>query len=73
MFFEAPTAALWEYDRDDLLGIMEVSYAPNMHIRSRYYGADDWRKPWAGFTPTRYGAKAVREGRAATYLIFRKR
>jgi tRNA (guanine-N7-)-methyltransferase len=35
--------------------------------------ADDWRKPWHGFTHTRYGAKAVREGRAATYLIFRKR
>ena len=35
--------------------------------------ADDWRKPWFGFTHTRYGAKAVREGRAATYLIFRKR
>jgi tRNA (guanine-N7-)-methyltransferase len=35
--------------------------------------ADDWRKPWADFTHTRYGAKAVREGRAATYLIFRKR
>src|SRR5579884_2958222 len=27
---------------------------------------DDWRKPWSGFTHTRYGAKAVREGRAAT-------
>jgi tRNA (guanine-N7-)-methyltransferase len=34
--------------------------------------ADDWRKPWPGFTHTRYGAKAVREGRAATYLIFRR-
>jgi tRNA (guanine-N7-)-methyltransferase len=34
--------------------------------------ADDWRKPWPGFTHTRYGAKAVREGRSATYLIFRK-
>jgi len=35
--------------------------------------AHDWRKPWPGFTHTRYGAKAVREGRAATYLIFRRR
>jgi tRNA (guanine-N7-)-methyltransferase len=34
--------------------------------------ADDWRQPWIGFTHTRYGAKAVREGRAATYLIFRR-
>jgi predicted dehydrogenase len=42
VFFEAPTAALWEYERDDLLGLMEVSYAPNMYIRSRYYGADEF-------------------------------
>ena len=42
LFFEAPTAALWEYDRDDLLGMMEVTYAPNMFIRSDYYGADEF-------------------------------
>jgi len=42
VFFEAPTAALWEYERDDLLGLMEVSYAPNMHVRSHYYGADEF-------------------------------
>jgi predicted dehydrogenase len=42
VFFEAPTAALWEYEREDLLGLMEVSYAPNMYIRSRYYGADEF-------------------------------
>jgi tRNA (guanine-N7-)-methyltransferase len=35
--------------------------------------ADDWRKPWPGFTMTRYGRKAEREGRRATYLIFRRR
>lgn len=35
--------------------------------------ADDWRKPWAGFSRTRYEAKAVREGRAPAYFIFRKR
>jgi len=35
--------------------------------------ADDWRKPWAGFSGTRYEAKAVREGRAPTYLVFRRR
>ena len=42
LFFEAPTVALWEYDRDDLLGMMEVSYAPDMFIRSDYYGADEF-------------------------------
>jgi tRNA (guanine-N7-)-methyltransferase len=35
--------------------------------------ADDWRKPWPGYTMTRYGMKATREGRKATYLIFRRR
>jgi len=34
--------------------------------------ADDWRLPWAGFTRTRYGQKAEREGRKATYLRFRR-
>ena len=34
--------------------------------------SDDWRQPWAGFTMTRYGRKAEREGRAATYLRFRR-
>lgn len=34
--------------------------------------ADDWRKPWPGYTMTRYGAKATREGRKASYLIFRR-
>jgi tRNA (guanine-N7-)-methyltransferase len=34
--------------------------------------ADDWRNPWPGYTMTRYGAKATREGRKATYLVFRK-
>jgi tRNA (guanine-N7-)-methyltransferase len=34
--------------------------------------ADDWRLPWDGYTMTRYGRKAEREGRVATYLRFRK-
>lgn len=34
--------------------------------------ADDWRNPWPGYTMTRYGAKATREGRKAVYLIFKK-
>ena len=34
--------------------------------------ADDWRMPWDGFTRTRYGQKAEREGRRATYLRFRR-
>ena len=34
--------------------------------------ADDWRLPWAGYTMTRYGRKAEREGRQAAYLRFQK-
>ena len=34
--------------------------------------ADDWRKPWEGFSRTRYEAKAIREGRTPAYFIFRK-
>src|SRR5262245_51241039 len=35
--------------------------------------ADDWRRPWLGFTATRYEAKAKREGRVPCYLVFRHR
>jgi tRNA (guanine-N7-)-methyltransferase len=35
--------------------------------------ADDWRRPWPGYTMTRYGRKAEREGRKAAYLIFARR
>ncbi|MBV9260000.1 MAG: tRNA (guanosine(46)-N7)-methyltransferase TrmB [Pseudolabrys sp.] len=35
--------------------------------------ADDWRKPWKDFSGTRYEAKARREGRAPSYLTFRRR
>jgi tRNA (guanine-N7-)-methyltransferase len=34
--------------------------------------ADDWRQPWAGYTMTRYGRKAEREGRVANYLRFER-
>jgi tRNA (guanine-N7-)-methyltransferase len=34
--------------------------------------ADDWRRPWAGFTSTRYEAKAKQAGRPPCYLVFRR-
>jgi tRNA (guanine-N7-)-methyltransferase len=34
--------------------------------------ASDWKAPWPEYTMTRYGAKAEREGRRATYLRFRR-
>ena len=33
--------------------------------------ADDWRKPWEGWSSTRYEAKALREGRTPCYLVFK--
>jgi predicted dehydrogenase len=41
LFFE-PMAAFWEYERDDLLGMMDVEYAPEMTIPGKYWGADEW-------------------------------
>src|SRR5690242_3564471 len=32
----------------------------------------DWLQPWDGYTMTRYGRKAEREGRKAAYLRFRR-
>jgi tRNA (guanine-N7-)-methyltransferase len=34
--------------------------------------ARDWQQPFAGYTMTRYGRKAEREGRRAAYLHFRR-
>lgn len=34
--------------------------------------ADDWRRPWSGWTGTRYEAKALAEGRTPTYLTFER-
>ena len=36
-------------------------------------GPDDWRKPWPEWQSTRYESKARREGRASSYLTFRRR
>ena len=32
--------------------------------------ADDWRKPWPDWRPTRYEAKALKAGRGSVYLTF---
>ncbi|MHB1712544.1 MAG: Gfo/Idh/MocA family protein [Acidimicrobiales bacterium] len=41
LFFE-PCAAIFEYEDPNLLGSMEVSYAPAMWLRSSFYGADEF-------------------------------
>ena len=41
LFFE-PCVAIFEYEDPGLLGMMDVTYAPQMWLRSRYYGADEF-------------------------------
>jgi predicted dehydrogenase len=41
LFFE-PCVALLEYEDPELLGTLEVQYARDMWMRSRYYGADEF-------------------------------
>ncbi len=41
LFFE-PCAVIFEYEDPDVLGMMEVQYAPKFYMRSRYYGADEF-------------------------------
>ena len=41
LFFE-PCAAIFEYEDPDVLGSMEVQYAPKLYMRSSYYGADEF-------------------------------
>jgi predicted dehydrogenase len=41
LFFE-PCAVIFEYGDPDLLGMMDVNYAPKMWMRSSYYGADEF-------------------------------
>ena len=36
-------------------------------------GPEDWRRPWADWTSTRYEQKALREGRVPHYLTFLRR
>jgi tRNA (guanine-N7-)-methyltransferase len=54
-----------------------VAWALQRLLRSAEFSwtaerADDWRLPWPDYTMTRYGRKAMREGRRAAYLRFRR-
>ncbi|MGO8873085.1 MAG: Gfo/Idh/MocA family protein [Acidimicrobiales bacterium] len=40
-YFE-PCAAIFEYEDPGILGTMDVSYAPDMWLRSDFYGADEF-------------------------------
>lgn len=77
LLFEAPTVALLEYARPDLLGMIEVEYAPGMFIESDWYGADEFFEIQGteGFIwVTRLSGRlhdlpalVVRSGRSTTY------
>jgi predicted dehydrogenase len=41
-FFFEPCAVIFEYEDPEVLGMMEVQYAPNFYMRSSYYGADEF-------------------------------
>ncbi len=41
LFFE-PCAVIFEYEDPEVLGMMEVQYAPDFYMRSSYYGADEF-------------------------------
>jgi predicted dehydrogenase len=41
-FFFEPCAVIFEYENPEVLGMMEVQYAPNFYMRSSYYGADEF-------------------------------
>lgn len=54
-----------------------ASWTLQRFVRSKFFEwtaecADDWRKPWPGFTETRYHAKAARADRSSCFLIFRR-
>jgi tRNA (guanine-N7-)-methyltransferase len=57
-------------DIDDYVGwtLAHLLRARDFHWRAEQ--AADWKNPWPGYTMTRYGRKAEREGRRAAYLIF---
>ena len=59
-------------DIDDYAGWTLAHLARADGFRWRAERADDWRKPWPGYTMTRYGRKAEREGRRAVYLVFER-
>jgi tRNA (guanine-N7-)-methyltransferase len=59
-------------DIDDYVGWTLARLARSPDFSWLAERADDWRQPWEGYTMTRYGRKAEREGRRAAYLRFRR-
>ena len=57
-------------DIDDYAGWTLSRFLASPHFRWTAARADDWRKPWPGWRPTRYEAKARFDGRRSVYLTF---
>ena len=57
-------------DVDDYAGWTLMRFLASPHFRWTANRADDWRRPWPEWRPTRYEAKARREGRRSVYLTF---
>ena len=57
-------------DVDDYAGWTLTRFLASPHFRWAATRADDWRRPWPEWRPTRYEAKARSEGRGSVYLTF---
>jgi tRNA (guanine-N7-)-methyltransferase len=59
-------------DVDDYCGWTLRRFRESQDFRWIASNPEDWRRPWSDWTPTRYEAKARREGRRAVYLTFER-
>jgi tRNA (guanine-N7-)-methyltransferase len=57
-------------DVDDYAGWTLARLLGSPYFRWVATRADDWRRPWPAWRPTRYEAKARKEGRRSVYLTF---
>lgn len=57
-------------DIDDYAGWTLTRFLASPHFRWAATRADDWRRLWPQWRPTRYEAKALSEGRGSVYLTF---
>jgi tRNA (guanine-N7-)-methyltransferase len=57
-------------DVDDYAGWTLTRFLASPHFHWTATRADDWRRPWPEWRPTRYEAKARSEGRRSVYLTF---
>jgi tRNA (guanine-N7-)-methyltransferase len=59
-------------DIDDYAGWTLRRFLASSQFRWTAKRADDWRRPWPEWRPTRYEAKALGAGRRSVYLTFQR-